>query len=594
MKKKRSTRLTVSFSDVLVGIICFVGMFYCLFLFWQDINVTFSRSNEEPIAVIYFKKNTAQRKLLNSNIWERLRTASPIYNGDKIRTASMSEAYTIFNDCSKIDLHENSLIQVFSKKDKNSVEFISGSISVLSTPESKNEGMKVQTGNKILNFTEDASAVISISPKNANQAIITVTSGAVQMEEKTVANVKTDSVLSNYLPNLQSFVPENTTTLTTIEAGNCIVYEPVTFVPQLKTEIESAVVKPVEAYVDFSVTMPTSSYSITRSVNKSQYVPFFWSGSNEIQVEFATDASFNNIIETKHLVSASGRSSISMDFAQKEDTIFWRAYPLPLTIDSPQTQSKEFPRGIIFIQEPQEMKMLNPMMEVFGDSKAAEKMESAIIKNEEKASNEILEIINLEEKAQKEEIKEPEPAIEEPKEEIVAEEEKPVQVSIPPVTKPAPAKKPEAPAKKAEPKKAEIKNPTPEIPKPAVDKTPKLVSETSLTSPSKGVEYTEEDFLVDNPEIVFKWKDVGGASNYSFEIKSSGGKSIISKTVEANSYTVKDDDLAIFDNGTYTWSVTANTTVDGKKYSSKTAQSTFSINISEIESAEVDVSNLLQ
>lgn len=180
MKKKRSTRLTVNLSDIIIGIICFAGIVYCLSLFWSDINFSYTRTNEKPIAVIYFKKNTAQRKLMNGNIWERLKTESKIYNGDIIRTGAGSEAQTVFNDSSRIDLHENTLVQVFDKIDKGHIEFVKGSISVLA---SKNEKLKINAGNKVLSFPEEAAAIITISSRNDNQAEITVTSGTVQMEE---------------------------------------------------------------------------------------------------------------------------------------------------------------------------------------------------------------------------------------------------------------------------------------------------------------------------------------------------------------------------------------------------------------------------
>ncbi len=605
MKKKRSTRSTVNFADILVGIICLFGTVYCLFLFWKDINVSFQKNNEEPIAVIYFKKNTAQRKLLDGNIWERLRTASPIYNGDKIRTASMSEAYTIFDDCSKIDLHENTLIQVFSKKNKNSIEFISGSISVLSTQVDSASPMSIQTGNKILSFTENASAVISMSPVNVNQAIITVTSGSVNLEELPIQEPQTESLISQYLPNLQDFMPQVTTPLTTIDAGNCVIYEPLTLSQDLTAAAKSVVANPSEVYKDFSVSMPTSSYSVTKVTGKSIYVPFFWANSKEIMVDFATDAGFENIIETKTLKSDSCRSSVSLDFAKDESAVFWRAIPLPLTIGDSQADNKKFPQGIIFINTSEEVKMLKPMAQVFGD-KDAEKMEKSISENELNSNNIILGIIEKENIVEVEEpVVEPESIIEEkPVEPEVIKEEpvKPVEKQAekpaekPAVAKPAPkpAEKPAAkPAEKPAAKPAE--KPAPKPAEKPVDKTPAFVSEApSLTSPAKGIQYTEDDFLVENAKIDFTWKAVKEAQSYKFVIEDPSGKAILTKTVTDAIFTLKDDGFAILDNGTFKWKVTAQATIDGKTYSSKTAESTFAISISDIETAVVDTENLIQ
>lgn len=583
MKKKRSTRLTVNLLDILIGIVCLVGTIYCLLLFWKDINQSFTKANEEPIAVIYFKKNTAQRKLLDGNIWERIKTATPIYNGDKIRTASLSEAYTIFNDCSKIDIHENTLVQIFNKENRNSIEFVSGSISVLSTDNLVNtdnrknkesQNFQINAGNKILNFDSHTSATISISSQNSNQAIITVTSGEVFMEEIVPSAASAGTKLLSTIGLESAYKEPVTANLTTITAGSTIEFEPLSLDQKFKDILS-----------EFAVTMPTSTYSVTLSKTKQTYVPFFWSNSKDIQLDFARDSAFADIILSKTLSSSSGRSSVSIDFAKDEQTLYWRAIPLPLSIETAKQQRQQLPQGVIFIHQPEEMLMLQPIATVFGEENAVE-MEKEIQASQEKSDIQLLEIINL-----KDEKSEPvaETVVAETAEPVVETlvEEKPA-VETPVVEKPV-AEKPAAkatPAPKANsaPKAAETKPKTSSI----TNQTPQILG------PFDGKIFTEEDFMVDDASIGFTWKSMKDADSYLLEVFDPNNKKIASHTVRSGIYYFGGSELELLSNGTFTWTIQAIQKIDGVEYKSKVNKGTFTIKIEDIESAEVDTENLLQ
>ena len=569
MKKKRNTRLTVSFADIFTGIICFAGMFYCLFLFWKDINISFSKANEEPIAVIYFKKNSAQRKLIDGNIWERLKTASPLYNGDKIRTAALSEAFAIFEDCSKIDLHENTLIQIFSTKNKSSIEFVSGSISVLSGSEQTkdNQNFEIKTGNKIISFDQNSSAIISISSQNNNQALITVTSGEVSLKD---ALPTPDSITTKLLSNIgiDNTISVPTTTLQTISAGASLEFETIS----LNQDYE-------KKSSEFAVTMPSSTYSVTLSKNKQTFVPFFWANSKDIQIDFAKDSSFKEILTTKTLTSLNGRCSIGIDFAKNEKAVYWRAIPLPLSIEDRASQNLAFPQGVIFINQPEEMLLLEPMTLVFGEE-TAQQMEQQIQTSQTNAESKILEITNSPadniqaEQKTEQEIEEQPQAVQE----VV--EEKPAAEPVP-----APAPAPAKAKKQATEKPAQAPAP----------QEPALVNlATKITSPKAGAIFTEENFMVDDPYILFSWNNIKDASSYSFELFSDNGKKLLSKTIKGNSYTMKGDDLAVLDNGSYTFTITGLATANGKEYKSKETSGNFKISLEDMESTEVDTDNLLQ
>src|SRR5574344_1297620 len=232
MQKRRSTKSALNPIEIFIVLLCMAGMAASLILFERDLSVSLSNSSGAPIATIYFKMNTAQRRLKDRNLWEQLKETSPIYDGDRIRTAALSEAYTVFDDGSKIELHENSLVQVFGKKDKNSLEFIKGSISI-SSPINE-ENFSVRTGDKILSFNENTTAVIRMPKSGTGKATIAVTSGAIKVTNVTPVEGKLTapkSIISKVTKAVAQTVAGSEATdvveaLQTISAGSTYSYVP--------------------------------------------------------------------------------------------------------------------------------------------------------------------------------------------------------------------------------------------------------------------------------------------------------------------------------------------------------------------------------
>ncbi|MDR3191678.1 MAG: hypothetical protein LBT87_01285 [Treponema sp.] len=74
---------------------------------------TLTRQTEAPIGTITFKYKAAQRRFVDRVLWDRLKRESPVYEGDLIRTAELSEAVITFTGgTAVINLAENSLIQL--------------------------------------------------------------------------------------------------------------------------------------------------------------------------------------------------------------------------------------------------------------------------------------------------------------------------------------------------------------------------------------------------------------------------------------------------------------------------------------------------
>lgn len=126
MKKRRNIRSRAK--DALVVLFCLAGAAFSLYAFARELNAALVKLNEGPVATITFKYRSAQRRILERVLWDRLKQESPIYNYDTIRTAELSEATLHFNDGTSVDLTENTMIQVVVKDSSPSISLETGSI----------------------------------------------------------------------------------------------------------------------------------------------------------------------------------------------------------------------------------------------------------------------------------------------------------------------------------------------------------------------------------------------------------------------------------------------------------------------------------
>ena len=165
MLKKRNTKLAhrdqsrPRASDIIVFLICIIGIFVCLFLFYRDLNTSLSRFAETPIATISFKYKAAQRRIENRVVWDRLKQNSPVYEGDLIRTADLSNATVHFLDTpAEITLDENSIIQIYAGR----VDFTEGNLTVSSA--NSNTGIIIASGGKTLSVSADSVVNLKTNP----------------------------------------------------------------------------------------------------------------------------------------------------------------------------------------------------------------------------------------------------------------------------------------------------------------------------------------------------------------------------------------------------------------------------------------------
>ncbi len=133
--------------DIFMTAACLSIAGYFVYSFWKDLNTSAKRTDKEKIAIITFKNRIAQRKFDDRVVWERIDKATPLYNGDLVRTADLAEAVITFNDNSTIDLYENSMIQVYY---------------------SENEGIKISVDNGNLQVDSSINSKVALSLDNGS------------------------------------------------------------------------------------------------------------------------------------------------------------------------------------------------------------------------------------------------------------------------------------------------------------------------------------------------------------------------------------------------------------------------------------------
>ncbi len=140
MKKKTRSRLSSSLllPFCITIFVCIIGATTNSWLFYNSFFRALSKLNEQPIATITFKYKTAQRKFLDRVVWDRLRQDSPVYNGDTIHTATLSEATIWFNDGNVMELMENTMAQVFLSEDNGAAVELEDGYATVDSSESEN------------------------------------------------------------------------------------------------------------------------------------------------------------------------------------------------------------------------------------------------------------------------------------------------------------------------------------------------------------------------------------------------------------------------------------------------------------------------
>ena len=150
--KKQNTKFRAI--DLIIILLCLGAAGASGTAFWMEYNRTLQKLNEDPIGVIVFKKRVAQRRFIDRLVWDRLKQASPIYNGDTIRTTEQSEAYITFNDeITYLNLDANTLIQIFWDDIEGArIDFSAGHLEVVSG----SKGVLIASGSSVIRLNGHA------------------------------------------------------------------------------------------------------------------------------------------------------------------------------------------------------------------------------------------------------------------------------------------------------------------------------------------------------------------------------------------------------------------------------------------------------
>ena len=141
MIKKRSSKYNKpkhyrnpgrAFLYMLFSLFCLAGAAFSLWLFWTDINQILYKQNEQSVGEIVYKHNNVQRRFGSRLAWNLIPIGSPLYNGDLLRTANLSDAGITFISGDSMDLSENTFIVVHYDEETGRVmiELIEGRINL--------------------------------------------------------------------------------------------------------------------------------------------------------------------------------------------------------------------------------------------------------------------------------------------------------------------------------------------------------------------------------------------------------------------------------------------------------------------------------
>jgi hypothetical protein len=115
-QKERKNESRFRFRDLFIVALCLSITAYSINLFRNDLYQTINLQNVKPVGTITVKNNTVQRRIADRVLWDRLRVESPVYLGDIIRVAELSEA-TLNIEEQQIDIEENTLIRILLSPD---------------------------------------------------------------------------------------------------------------------------------------------------------------------------------------------------------------------------------------------------------------------------------------------------------------------------------------------------------------------------------------------------------------------------------------------------------------------------------------------
>ena len=320
MQQKKRRKLRVS--DILLVVICLTVCAVSLWFFWKDLNSSSTRTDIDSIATIHFKRKVSQRKFDDRVVWERLQQNSALYDKDTIRTSDGAEAVILFSDGTKVDLTENTMIQISLEKDGSVNLSVGGGNVEVDTTASTSETVKLSMNDGSSVSLEKGSRIAAASSAGTASASGAATSFTVKDGNAVVSNAagKTEKLSNGQAVSVEKNGELNRQNITvTSISKNLRIY---------KTEKE---VQPVKL-----------SWQAVSDSSKPV--------DANVKVEVSTDKDFNNIVEQ---YTAKGSSSLDLVPKGDSEKLFWRVYK--------EDEAEKSVEGVITIVELSQMELTSPL-----------------------------------------------------------------------------------------------------------------------------------------------------------------------------------------------------------------------------------------
>jgi len=279
--------------------------------FWGEYNNTLEKLNEDPVGTIIFKKRVAQRKFVDRNVWDRLKQASLVYNGDTIRTVEQSEAIVIFQDeVTYLSLDESTMIQVlYDNRSGARIDFSGGNLEVVS----ENKNIVITTGSSTLVLEGQAKM-----EKNEEGFVLSVSEGHASFDG---TEIDAGSILA-------------------LDSNGEISTNPIIIMTSFSSSVSILGTEEEAVPVDFS------------------WNTFFFNPDTYVIVEIAADRRFSAIVETRDIRAMNGNGHSSVSVPLEIGNYWWRAYPANGGSRSP--INRFFPSGTLEVIPAASAVLLSP------------------------------------------------------------------------------------------------------------------------------------------------------------------------------------------------------------------------------------------
>jgi hypothetical protein len=182
------------FIDLMVLVVFISTAILGLLLFRADLMRTIEGRDSESIGIIIIRNNVVQRRHDDRVVWDRLYVDSPVYSGDLIRTAELSDA-SIHLDLNQIDVNENTLIRIQKSSGGRGpfeVELREGDLNVISSTESA--GLKLELMGRQVEI--DPGAVINAAAGEEGISVQVNEGSAVFKSEGQASEISEGSLIS--------------------------------------------------------------------------------------------------------------------------------------------------------------------------------------------------------------------------------------------------------------------------------------------------------------------------------------------------------------------------------------------------------------